>query len=252
MSAPPPARPAFAPRPNAVGRNTGSGRPSAGGLSEGDRATVAGFRAELPRTPHAHRAELLRGVVRLNDAPPTPRRTALAEALACWTRQYEVETPGIVRATDVRITLSSRDELFADAALYAPADGRCAEAADRGVGRRLEGPPTAVICIAETDRDRDLPDRVDALREGGVTEFVLAGARGGLQWFRLDDDPRRPGRADGYLKSAALPGLWLPEAVLDPDPTKVDVVAAVRTGCGTLDHALFVNALCSGAGRKAR
>ncbi|WP_171183875.1 hypothetical protein [Alienimonas chondri] len=169
-----------------------------------------------------------------------------------WARQYEVETPGIVRATDVRITLSSRDELFADVALYAPADGRCAEVADRLTGPRLQGPPTVVIGVAETDRGRDLSDRIDALREGGVTEFVLAGARGGLQWFRLDDDPLRPGRGGGYLKSAALPGLWLPEAVLAPDPSKVDVVAAVRAGCGTLDHALFVNGLCNGTGRKAR
>ncbi|MFH5803881.1 hypothetical protein [Alienimonas sp. DA493] len=232
-----------------------SGGPAGGlgrGLAEGDRATVAGFRAELPRTRYAARAELLRGIVRLNDLPPTPRRKALAEALQAWTRQYEVETPGVVRATEVRITLSSRDELFADAALYAPADGRCTAVTERGTGLRLEGPPTVVVCAAETDRDRDLPDRIDALREGGVTEFVLAGARGGLQWFRLDDDPRRPDRGDGYLKSAALPGLWLPEAVLDPDPAKVDVVAAVRAGCGTLDHAMYVNSLCGGAGRKAR
>jgi len=225
---------------------------AARGLAEGDRATVPGFRTELTRTANASRAELLRGQVRLNDDPPSPRRAALADALKAWARQYEVETAGVVRATDVRITLSARDELFADVALYSPADGRCAEATDLGAGRRLEGPPTAVICVAETDRGRDLPSRIDALREGGVTEFVLAGARGGLQWFRLDDDPRRPGRGDGYLKSAALPGLWLPEAVLDPDPAKVDVVAAVRAGCGTLDHALFVNSLCNGPKRKAR
>ena len=78
-----------------------------------------------------------------------------------------------------------------------------------------------------------------------MTEFVAAGAGGGLQWFRLDADPRRPGRGGGYLKSAVFPGLWLPESVLNPDPEKVDVVAAVRAGCGTLDHALFVNGLCS-------
>ena len=230
------------------------GTPAGGGagLVEGDRASVAGFRSELARTPDAGRAELLRGVVRLNDDPPSPRRTALTDALKAWTRQYEVETPGMIRATDVRVTLSSRDELFADVALYSPADGRCVEVVDRAGGVRLEGPPTAVVCVAETDRGRDLPDRLDALREGGVTEFVLAGARGGLQWFRLDEDPRRPGRGDGYLKSAALPGLWLPEAVLDPDPAKVDVVAAVRAGCGTLDHALFVNGLCSPGPRKAR
>ena len=242
MAARQPAPPALTALPGGAGR----------GLVDGDRATVPGFRAELARTPHAARAELLRGRALLNDAPPSPRRAALTDALLAWTRQYEVETPGIVRATGVRITLSSRDELFVDAALYAPADGRCAEATDRATGVRLEGPPIAAVLVAETDRGRDLPDRLDALREGGVTEFVLAGARGGLQWFRLDDDPRRPGRGDGYLKSAALPGLWLPEAVLDPDPAQVDVVAAVRAGCGTLDHALFVNGLCGGAGRKAR
>jgi hypothetical protein len=242
MAAPRPVPPALSDPPGGGGR----------GLSEGDRASAVGFRAELPKTPNVPRAELLRGVVRLNAAPPTARRQALTDALQAWTRQYEVETAGVVRATGVRITLSSQDELYADAALYAPSEGRCVEVRDSSTGIRLEGPPTAVICVAETDRDRDLPDRLDALRQGGVTEFVLAGARGGLQWFRLDEDPKRPGRGDGYLKSAALPGLWLPEAVLDPDPAKADVIAAVRAGCGTLDHALFVNALCTGAGRKAR
>ena len=242
MAAPVPAQPVYVALPPPSGVRE---------LIEGERTTVDRFRPCLAGTPHADRAELLRGVVRLNDRPPSDRRTALAEALQAWTRQYEVETPGVVRAADVRVTLSARDELFVDAALFVPADGRC-RTVDDDAGTRLEGPPAVAVCVAETDRGRDLHDRIDALRESGVTELILAAARGHLQWFRLDDDPHRPGRGDGFLKSAALPGLWLPEAVLDPDPSKVDVVAAVRAGCGTLDHALFVNGLCDPAGRKPR
>ena len=222
--------------------------PPPGPLMEGDRTTAERFRASLRHTPRSTRAELLRGSVRLNQSPPSPRRAALADALAAWARQYEVETPGVVRAAATRITLSRRSEVFADVALYVPADGRCAPALDPGEssgGGRLIGPPALVLSVAETDRGHDLLERLDVLREAGVTEFVIAAAVGGLQWYRLDQAPERPGRGDGCLKSAVLPGLWLPEAVLDPDPARVDVVAAVRTGCATLEHALFVNGLCS-------
>ena len=214
-------------------------------LREGDYTTVDRFRPARAAAPHLPRAELLRGIVRLNDAPRSARRTSLTTALKAWARQYEVETPGVVLAVDVRATLSPRDEAFCDAALYVPADRRCVPAADADGAPRLEGPPALALCVSEEKGDRDLGDRIEALRQGGVTEFVAAGAGGGLQWFRLDADPRRPGRGGGYLKSAVFPGLWLPESVLNPDPEKVDVVAAVRAGCGTLDHALFVNGLCS-------
>ena len=228
-------------------------------LFDGDRTTADQFRAGLPLTPRSGRAELIRGTVRLNDRPPNPRRAALAEALKAWARQYEVETAGVVRAVDVRATLSPRDEVFCDAALYVPAAGRCSAAAGDDGPVRLVGPPDVVVCVASADGSsarsaRDLYDRAEALRVGGVTELIFAGpvdgagygGRDGVRWYRLDDAPDRPGRGDGYLKSAALPGLWLPEAVLGPDPARVDVAGAVRAGCGTLDHALFVNALCAG------
>ena len=228
-------------------------------LFDGDRATAERFRAGLPLTPHAERAELLRGSVRLNDGPADPRRVALTDALRAWARQYEVETAGVIRATAARATLSPRDEVFLDAALYVPANGRCMAVTDDDGARRLVGPPEVAVCVAQSTGNphavHDLHDRIEALRAGGVTELVFAGPAGyggreGLQWFRLDDDPRRPGRDGGHLKSAALPGLWLPEAVLAPDPGRVDVTSAVRAGCATLDHALFVNALCGG--RKPR
>ena len=228
-------------------------------LYEGDRATVAQFRAGLPVTPRSDRAELLRGVVRLHDRPASPQRAAMTEALRSWTRQYEVETAGVVRAAGVRATLSPRDEVFLDAALYVPASGRCDAVADPGGATRLLGPPEVAVIVTQSDHDpdayHDLHDRIDALREAGVTELIFAGParrpdEDGVQWFRLDDDPRRPRRDGGYLKSGVLPGLWLPEVLLAPDPARVDVAGAVRAGCGTLDHALFVNALC--AGRKPR
>ena len=237
----------------------GGAPPAPRALVEGERTTGDRFRPSLALTPHARRAELLRGVVRLNDDPPTARRVALTVALQAWARQYEVETPGVVRAADVRATLSPWDEPFFAAALYVPADGRCDAAADMAGGPRLIGPPAVAVVVAEGSRDRTFRDRHHALRAGGVTELVYASVgdgipgspdRGGIEWFRLDDAPARPGRGDGYLKSAVLPGLWLPEAVLGENPERVDVVAAVRAGCGTLDHALFVNRLC--AGRKPR
>ena len=228
-------------------------------LFDGDRATAERFRAGLPLTPNSERAELLRGSVRLNDGPADARRVALTDALRAWARQYEVETAGVVRAAGVRATLSPRDEVFLDAALYVPANGRCVAVTDADGAQRLVGPPEVAVCVAQAADDphavHDLHDRIEALRAGGVTELVFAGPTGygnqeGVRWYRLDGDPRRPGDGGGYLKSAVLPGLWLPKAVLAPDPGRVDVVSAVRAGCATLDHALFVNALCGG--RKPR
>ena len=226
--------------------------PAVGPLYEGDVASAAQFRAGLPLTPHAGRAELLGGRVRLNDAPWSARRSALATALRLWARQYEVETPGVVRATENRIALGRHTELWADIALYLPAGGRCRP--DDADPARLIGPPEVVACVREDEAREPYAarERIEAARTGGVTELIVASARGGLQWYRLDDAPDRPGRGGGCLRSAVLPGLWLPEAVLDPDPAGVDVAAAVREGCATLDHALFVNALCNPPARKPR
>ena len=229
-------------------------------LFTGDRTTAGRFRAGLPLTPHAQRAELVRGIVRLNDSPPDPDRAvpraALSLALQTAARQYEVETAGVVRAVGVRCTLSPRDELFLDAALYVPTDGRCAAVTDDDGTVRLVGPPAVALCVARPGADRyDLHDRHEALTLGGVSELVHVGPDGHddrdqVRWYRLDGDPAKPTRDGGHLRSAALPGFWLPEGLVDAEPSAADLTAAVRAGCGTLDHALFVNALC--AGRKPR
>ena len=196
----------------------------------------------------------LRAVVRLGDGPPPARVAAVRDAFAAWARQYEVETAGVVRAAAVRAELGPHDVAFADLALFVPARNRCRPAGDPS---RLTGPPDLMVVVEDAGppgeargRRNLLNSRYAALADGGVTELLSVSVSptggGEVQWFRTDPaDPRRPHRGGGYLKSAALPGLWLPENVLEGPAPPARLTAAVRAGCGTLDHALFVNGLCT-------
>lgn len=109
----------------------------------------------------------------------------------------------------------------------------------------LEGAPELVVEIAASSATYDLHDKLRVYRRNGVREYVVWRVHDRqIDWFALEDDEYRRLEPDGagLIHSTVFPGLQLlVGALLAGD--LASVLAELRRGIGTAEHAAFVERL---------
>ena len=218
-------------------------------LRDGDRMRREEFHRRYEAMGEGTRAELIEGVVYLWSTPDMPspvsqdRHGTPHAHLNGWMFYYVARTPGLILAGDSTVLLSGDDEPQPDAVLGIPdAVGGQTRRVRRGRKRYFAGAPELVAEVSASTAAIDLGPKLRAYERHGVREYLAWRTEAGvIDWFARRDgrfEPIAPDPADGLLKSAAFPGLWLDPAALLAERA-ADLLAAVDRGCATPEHAAF-------------
>ena len=219
--------------------------PEAEELHNGDRMTQTEFHRAYERMPPEFRAELIGGIVyvasplRIGHAISHPDLSGVL-----W--MYRAATPGVQLGDNGTVILDDSAEPQPDLFLRVLPEngGRSRTTADDYV----EGPPELIVEIAHSSRAIDLHDkRLDYARTGVLEYLVYLVATAQLRWFDLANDRERSPDADGVVRPAQFPGLWIDTAALAArDATRLMIV--LQQGLATPEHAAFVRKLAAANG----
>src|SRR5262249_50525038 len=116
----------------------------------------------------------------------------------------------------------------------------------------LHGAPELIVEVSWSTESIDLNRKKDDYRKAGVPEYVVLALRmQQLFWYIRQRGKYKevPLPADGVFRSREFPGLWLDaEAVLANNRQRV--LAALRQGLASPEHAAFVAKLAKQASKK--
>ena len=208
-------------------------------LEPGDRLTRPEFERRYDAMPHLRKAELIEGVVHM-PSPIRYRRHGRPHALLMgWLIHYEAATPGVETADNSTARLDLDNEPQPDAELLIdPARGGQARISEDDY---IENAPELVAEVASSSVSIDLTTKLHVYRRNGVREYVVWRVLDrAVDWFVLRDGQyaRLVPDAEGLLRSATFPGLWLDvPALLRGDVA--GVLAAVQRGLTSPEHNAF-------------
>lgn len=183
-------------------------------LQNGDRLTRAEFERRYAAMSHVKKAELIEGVVFLQERVRDSQGTSHA-AVVGWLWVYRVGTPGAIAGNNTTVRLDPRNEPQPDGLMMI----------ERAYGGQalvdeddyVEGGPELVAEVAASSASIDLHAKLRAYQRNGVREYlvwrVLDGA---IDWFVLRWGryaPLKPTN-EGVYRSKVFPGLWLDAAAL--------------------------------------
>jgi hypothetical protein len=212
-------------------------------LCAGDRLGRDEFLRRWDAMPGLKFAELLQGVVYMPS--PLSRVHGDAEqlvgAVICI---YTARTPGTIGGNNSTLVMSVDDVAQADVHLrILPEYG--GQTRDEGV--LIGGAPEFCAEVCVTSAAYDLHQKKDVYAAAGVREYLAV-----LMWEREVRLHRLtpagyelfPVPADGVLRSAAFPGLWISApALLSGD--RAAALEALETGLRSEEHAAFVRDLAA-------
>lgn len=237
-------------------------------LRDGDRLDAAEFMRRYEATPEGFRAELINGVVHVNqwlEVGPDGKERIMPPISNEGHGQpqgdvisvigfYSLHTPGTRGSAPTTLRLSPTDSIPEPDALLRILP-ECGGACRSGEDGYLHGPPELIVEVARTTAFRDMGWKLEAYQRNSVHEYIVWRTRHRvIDWFRLNRNgeyvPLVPD-ADGLLKSRVFPGLWLdPAALTAGDMARV--LAVVQQGIASAEHAKFVEKLRKRAARKKR
>lgn len=212
-------------------------------LENGDRLTRVEFERRYDAMPDLKRAELIEGVVYMPSPVRLDRHGEPHGNVITWQGVYRAATPGVRGGDNTSVRLDQDNMPQPDALLLLPPHaGGQARVSDDGF---VEGAPELIAEVAPSSVSYDLGPKLDAYRRNGVREYLVWRVLDeAFDWFELREgryEPQSPD-ADGLLKSALFPGLWLdPQALLAGDLAKV--LAVLNQGTASAEHAAFVKKL---------
>ena len=235
-------------------------------LRDGDRMDADEFLRRYAADPVVYSAELLQSVVHITRRRENhngkemivPPISAEGHAMPDQRLQgvlfvYAAQTPGMVGYGPVTVILPSKTTaLEPDAVLRVlPTHGGKSTV---GADTFIHGAPELLAEISFTSGSRDLGNKFDAYQTDGVREYLVwRTAAQEVQWFVLKRKKYvalQPD-ADGTLRSAAFPGLWLDvPALLAGDMAKV--LATLQQGIASPEHTAFVAKLQKAATKKRK
>ncbi len=214
-------------------------------LESGDRLSRPEFERRYEAMPELKKAELIEGVVCMQSPVRYHRHGRPHAILIGCLIQYESMTPGVETADNSTARLDLDNEPQPDAMLLIdPARGGQARISNDDY---VQNAPELVAEVASSSASFDVNAKLHVYRRNGVREYIVWRVMDcEMDWFLLREgeyDRIQP-TADGLLHSIVFPGLWLDaEAMIRGDlPT---VLAAVRRGTASPEHAAFVRRLNS-------
>ena len=211
-------------------------------LENGARLTRAEFERRYEAMPHIKKAELIEGVVYM----PSPVRIEHSRKhgqIMLWIGAYQTATPGVDFGDNATLRLDADNEVQPDAFLriVSAAGGASRVSEDH----YLEGAPELIVEIAASSASYDLYDKMHVYRRNGVQEYIVWRIYDeALDWFQIQAGEYHhlePDK-DGLIHSQVFPGLRLDVAALLAGDLAT-VVAAVKAGAETEEHAAFVQRL---------
>ena len=160
-----------------------------------------------------------------------------------WIGSYQAATPGVDFGDNATLRLDADNEVQPDAFLrIVTAAGGASRVSEDDY---LEGAPELIVEIAASSASYDLYDKKDVYRRNGVQEYIVWRIYDeALDWFQLQAGKYHHLEADenGLIHSQAFPGLRLDVAALLAGDLAT-VIAAVKAGAETAEHAAFVQRL---------
>jgi Uma2 family endonuclease len=215
-------------------------------LHSGDRLDQPTFHRLYEETAEGFKAELVQG--RVIVASPVGFNHGHEHAkIMAWLSHYWAETPGSILLDNTTFIFNAANEPQPDAALVLDPrfGGRV-----RVEGDRVFGPPELAVEISYSSWSVDLNDKLHAYEAAGVSEYLVVDVHGkSLHWFLQKNgrfEPILP-REDGLLCSSTFPGLWIDPALCF-DAKIGPVLAALKRGLATPEHAAFVSKLGAAGG----
>ncbi|MGH7169239.1 MAG: Uma2 family endonuclease [Gemmataceae bacterium] len=218
-------------------------------LENGDQLDQPTFHARYQAMPEDCRAQLIGGIVYM----PSPQKVPHGETQGLvfrWLDEYAEATPGTKALLNTTQILGPESEPEPDACLFILADygGRVYVDEDE----YLHGAPELIVEVSSSTESIDLHRKKRDYQQAGVREYVVLALR--MQqvfWFLRQRGKYKevPLPADGIFRSRTLPGLWLDaEAMLRCQ--RPGVLAALKQGVATAEHAAFVAKLRKQASKK--
>ena len=206
-------------------------------LESGDKLTRVEFERRYQATPNVKKAELIEGVVYM--ASPL-RYQSHGQPHACIIGllfNYVAETPGVGLGDNATVILDADNEVQPDALLRIEAGGQSIINEDD----YIEGVPELIVEIAASTASYDLRDKKNVYRRNGVKEYLVWRVYDrDFDWFRWQEGEyiKVEPEADGIIRSAVFPGLWLDKsALLAGDLAKV--LEVVGQGLSSSEHQSF-------------
>ena len=184
-------------------------------LENGDRLSRPEFERRYQSMPEVKKAELIEGIVYMPSPARLKQHSSPHARLAGWLVTYEAATPGVLVGDNATVRLDLDNEPQPDLLLLRlPEHGGQARFSEDDY---VEGSPELVVEIVASSRAYDLHQKKDAYRRNGVREYlawITEEAR--VVWWELRDGAfvELAPDADGLLKSAVFPGLWLDASAL--------------------------------------
>jgi Uma2 family endonuclease len=218
-------------------------------LENGDRLDQKTFHARYQAMPEDCRAELIGGIVYM----PSPQKIPHSETqilVVRWLDEYAEATPGTKALMNNTQILGSDSEPEPDACLFITPEygGRVYVDKDD----YLHGAPELIVEVSSSTESIDLHRKKQDYQKAGVNEYVVLALRTQrVFWFIRQRGKYKeiPLPADGIFRSRTFPGLWL-----DAEPIlrcqRQGVLAALKRGLATAEHAAFVAKLQKQASKK--
>jgi Uma2 family endonuclease len=208
-------------------------------LENGDHLDQKTFHARYEAMPEDCRAELIGGIVYM----ASPQKGTHSEAqllISRWLDEYAEATPGTKALVNNTQILGPDSEPEPDGCLFiAPEYGGQVYLDENDY---YNGSPEFIIEVGSATESIDLNRKKIDYQRAGVREYVVLALRTQqVFWFVRQRGKYRevPLPADGIFRSKTFPGLWLDaEAILRSDRRRV--LAALRQGLATSEHAVFV------------
>jgi Uma2 family endonuclease len=159
---------------------------------------------------------------------------------------YENETPGVEGLDNTTFILSGSSEPQPDGALIITDGNTYVNEEDF-----LVGSPELLAEISSSSESIDLHAERDNYERAGVKEYIVVAVRMKRVYWWIRKGKKfvdLAAGADGIYRSETFPGLWLdPAAFVKLDSRRV--MAVLRKGLASPEHAVFVQKLSQGKAR---
>jgi hypothetical protein len=219
-------------------------RPTTPPLENGDVMSRKEFHRRYVRAKHIKKAELIEGRVVVASPVYFETHGEPDGLISLWLGYFSARTSGVRFGGNVSVKIDSRNEYQPDQVLFIdPSRGGQV----RDAAKCLIGLPEFVAEVAASSTSVDSGLKKSVYLRAGVREFLLVRTLDQkVDWFVARDgrfDPL-PVDANGVIRSATFPGLWLDASALLKGDAAV-ILATLDLGLATSEHARFVQDLAA-------